>query len=351
MEKRLRGENLADRCRERRPPGLGADAPDLLEDVEQAIGGGVRAQVHVERRDETRGEVVLRRADGDARCDVRDRLVADELVDDVRRLPELVDGEPGVVAQPLQRLCDGLAGHAVERERERIDGGCDEVRARVDGGERRCEPDARRALDVEAHREPARLPDPRHEVLRPVRDERARRVVHEDPRRAELGQLPRPLDQRVGLAGAARAVHEPGVEGAAGTRDRGARLAQVRDVVERVVETKDVDAVLRRARDEAAHDVAADGPRADEEATAQGDSERSRDAALDRADPLPRALDATAHGGVEHTAARDLQAGEPGSVEDLGDAQHLGRRQLARERLLREQPDGGVDELRHGSGP
>ena len=101
VEKRLRGEDLADRRRERRPSGLRADAPDLLEDVEQAIGGGVRAQVHVERRDETRREVVLRRADGDARRDGRDRLVADPLVDDVRGLPELVDVEPGVVARAL----------------------------------------------------------------------------------------------------------------------------------------------------------------------------------------------------------------------------------------------------------
>ena len=160
----------------------------------------------------------------------------------------------------------------MERERERIDGRRDEVRSRVDGGERRREADARRALDVEADREAARLPDPRDELLRPVRDERARRVVHEDPRRAELGQLPRLLDERVGLARATRAVDEPGVERAAGARDRGTRLAQVRDVVQRVVQTEDVDPVLRRARDEAAHDVAADRPRADEEATAQRDA-------------------------------------------------------------------------------
>ena len=268
MEKRLRGEDLPDRCRERRPSGLGADAPDLLEDVEQAIGRGVRAQVHVERRDEARREVVLGGADGDARCDVPDRLVADELVDDVRRLPELVDGEPGVVARALQRLCDGLAGHAVERERERIDGGGDEVRARVDGGERRCEPDARRALDVEADREPARLLDPRHEFLGPVRDERARRVVHEDPRRAELGQLPRPSISvsvspvRPGLYTSPAWKAPPAFVIAAPASRRletsfsGSWRRKTSMPFSAAHETKRLD------------DVAADGPRADEEATA-----------------------------------------------------------------------------------
>ena len=91
MEERLRGEDLADRRGERRPAGLGADAPDLLEHLEQPVAGGVRAQVDVERRDEPGREVVLRRANGDPRRDRRDRLVADVLVDDVRGLPELVD--------------------------------------------------------------------------------------------------------------------------------------------------------------------------------------------------------------------------------------------------------------------
>ncbi len=189
------------------------------------------------------------------------------------------------------------------------------------------------------------------ELLRAVRDERAGRVVHEDPRRAELGQLARLLDERVRLAGASGAVHEPRVERAARIRDRRACLAQVRDVVQWVVEAEDVDAVLRRTRDEAADDVAADGTRADEEAAAERDAERSRYARLDRANALPRALDAAAHGRVEDAAPGDLEAREAGAVEDLRDAEDLGGRKLAGERLLREQPDRGVDELRHGSGP
>src|SRR6185436_7489505 len=109
-----------------------------------------------------------------------------------------------------------------------------------------------------------------------MRDEGAGRVVDENPGRAEVWKLPGLLDERVGLARASRAVHEPRVERAARARDRGARLAEVRHVVERIVEAEDVDAVLGRARDEPADDVAADGPRADEEAAAERDAERSR---------------------------------------------------------------------------
>ena len=138
------------------------------------------------------------------------------------------------------------------------------------------------------------------------------------------------------------------MERAARTRDRRARLAEVGDVVQRVVQAEDLDPVLGRARDEAADDVAADGTRADEEPTAQRDPERRRHARLDRADPLPRALDAPPDGRVEDAAARDLEARESRLVEDLRDAQDLGGRQLPRERLLREQADRRVDELRHG---
>ena len=89
VEQRLRREDLADRRGERRPARLRADATDLLEHLEQAIGRGVRAQMDVERGDEARREVVLGRANGDPRRDRRDRLVPDVLVDDVGGVPEL----------------------------------------------------------------------------------------------------------------------------------------------------------------------------------------------------------------------------------------------------------------------
>ncbi len=90
--------------------------------------------------------------------------------------------------------------------------------------------------------------------------------------------------------------------------------------------------------------------RADEEPSAQREPERRRRARVDRADPLPRALDASAHRRVEDAAARDLEAGEPGAVEDLRDAEHFAGGDAPGERLLREQPDRRVEELRHGAG-
>ena len=48
--------------------------------------------------------------------------------------------------------------------------------------------------------------------------------------------------------------------------------------------------------DEPADELAADRPRADEEVSAHRQRERRLRARLDRADPLPRALDAAVHG-------------------------------------------------------
>ena len=238
-------------------------------------------------------------------------------------------------------------GHAVERQREREDGAGDEVGARPDGLEPGGERAAGRALAVDPDREPGRVAERADELLDAVRVERARRIVQQHARGADLREPLAALDQRLELAGVAGAVDEAGVELAAGVGDRLARLDEVRDVVERVVEPEDVDAVLGRGRDETADEVAADRPRADEEAAAERERQRGLDRRLERADPLPRALDAAAHGRVEHAAARDLEIGEAGAVEDLRERDELGGRHPARERLLPEQADRRVDELRH----
>ena len=73
--------------------------------------------------------------------------------------------------------------------------------------------------------------------------------------------------------------------------DRAAGLAEVGDVVERVVEAEDVDAVLGCAGDEPSHDVFRDRLGADEEATAEGDPERCLRTGAECANPLPWALD------------------------------------------------------------
>ena len=113
------------------------------------------------------------------------------------------------------------------------------------------------------------------------------------------------------------------------------------------MEPEDVDPVLGRRGHEAAHEVAVDRPRADEEAAAQREPERRLRARLERADPLPRALDAAPHGAVEDAAARDLEVGVAGAVEDLRELEQVGGRHAARKRLLAEQADGGVGEPWH----
>ena len=91
-----------------------------------------------------------------------------------------------------------------------------------------------------------------------MRQQRVGRVVDDDAGGAELGQLLRALDERVDLPLAPGAVDEAGVELLARRDDRLTGLEQVRDVVERVVEPEDVDAVLGSARDEPPHDVGRD---------------------------------------------------------------------------------------------
>src|SRR6202035_3558750 len=61
----------------------------------------------------------------------------------------------------------------------------------------------------------------------------------------------------------------------------------------------------------------------------------------------PGALDAEAHGAVEGSPAGDLERGVAGAVEDLDEPQQLRGRDRARERLLGEEADRGVDEPGH----
>ena len=246
-----------------------------------------------------------------------------------------------------ERLGERLARDPVEGQRERIDRAGDELRARAGRGERGGERAAAGSLRVDPDREAARLGERVHELLRRVRLQRAGRIVEEDAHRSELRQHLRALDQRLDLAGAARAVDEPGLEVALRGDDRLRGLAQVRDVVERVVEPEDVDPVLGGGGDEAAGEVGVDGTGADEEAAAQREPERRLDARLEGADPLPRALDAALDGGVEAAAARDLEVREAGPVEDLGEPELLGSGNPPGERLLPEQANGRVGERRH----
>src|SRR5205814_445206 len=181
-----------------------------------------------------------------------------------------------------------------------------------------------RALAVDPDRQLGRFAQTGHELAGPVGLQRPGRVVEQDARRPEARQLARLLHQRIGLIRPSRAVDEAGLELAAGLRHRVSRLTQVRDVVERVVQAEDVDAVRSRRRDETPDEVVVHRTRADEEAAAQREPERRLDARLQRANALPRALDAAADRALEAPAAGHLEVREAGFVENLGNAQLLG---------------------------
>ena len=234
------------------------------------------------------------------------------------------------------------------RERDGVDRAADQVGAGARRLEREREPVPAGALAVEADRQARELAQLGDELAAAVRLEQPGRVVEHDPRGADLGQPLGRLEQRVV---AARSVEQPGVELASGGDHRLGGDAQVPGIVQRIVEAEDVDPARRGARHEPAHEIVADRPRADEERAADREHQRRLRARLDRADPLPGALDSAADGGVERASAGDLEVGVAGAVEDLGEAQQLGGGHRAGERLLREEADRGVDEPWHDRGP
>ena len=191
------------------------------------------------------------------------------------------------------------------------------------------------------------LGDRGDELVSAMWRERPGGVVQQHARGAEVRELAGLLDERLRLAGRAGAVDEAGVELLVPVGDRLTGFAQVLDVVERVVEAEHVDPALRRTRHEAPRKVAADRAGPHEEATAEGEAERRRRPRLERPDSFPGALDAAANGAVEDAAAGHLEVREPRAVEDLGELEHRRRRQPARERLLRKQANGRVDERWH----
>ena len=234
------------------------------------------------------------------------------------------------------------------RERDGVDGAGDQVRPAPGSFERDGERVPPRALAVEADRETAQLAQLGDELTRPRGLQEPGRIVEQHARSADLRQALRGVDERIAPLAA---VQEAGVELAAGGEDRLGGLAQVLDVVQRVVQAEDVDPALRGRRHEPPRDVAAHGPSADEETPAHCERERRLRVGLQRANPLPRALDTAPDGGVEHTAARDLQVREPRSVEHLRQLEQRRGRHHAGERLLPEDANRGIDQPWHSVGP
>ena len=189
------------------------------------------------------GQLLLRGAHRDARRKRRNRLVADVLVDQVGGCPELVHVDAGRKTESGERLCGRLGGNAMHRQCDRIHRRREDVGACTRGLDRRCERVASRALRVEPDRQPRDLAQLGDELARTVRLQERGRVVEEQPCRAELGQALRGVDQ---CLVATAAVQQSRLELALRGNDRLGRLAQVVDVVQRIVKPEDADPALRR---------------------------------------------------------------------------------------------------------
>ena len=217
----------------------------------------MRSQASVDGRDEPGRQLVLRSANGDSRRERRHRIVADELVHDLRGAPQRLDVDAAVHPCAGERARESLPRDPVEGQRDRVDRAGNEVCSYSRGLERRRETAPGRALAIEAHRKAAAFGERCDQLVGPMRLERARGVVQEHSGRSEFGQFLRLLDERLRLSASAGAVDEARVELAVGGHDRLARLTEVLDIVQRILEPEDVDPALGRARDESAREVTA----------------------------------------------------------------------------------------------
>ena len=157
VEQRLRAEHLSDRRGQRRPADLGSDPDELGDRLVEPRPRSLCPQIGVERSDEARRQVVLGGTHGNTRSKWGHRFVADVFVDYVGRLPESRHVDVAVEPEPRKRLSERLARDAVQRERDRIDGRCDQVGSGTSGLEGRGQRVAARALAVDTDRKTGRL--------------------------------------------------------------------------------------------------------------------------------------------------------------------------------------------------
>ena len=199
MEQRLRAEQRADGLVERRPAALGPDSRELGEHVVQPLSLTEAPEAIVELRDEPGGQPVLRCADRVPRRERCDRHVPERLVDELTGLPESVEIDSGLDADPGQRLGQRFRGRAVERQRNGVDRAGDRRSVSPCDLERSREGAARGALAVEADRQAGRLSDTHDHRAGPCDVERTCRIVDDETGCAQLGNAPSPVDELVVL--------------------------------------------------------------------------------------------------------------------------------------------------------
>ena len=87
----------------------------------------------------------------------------------------------------------------MKRQRDRVDGACDPVGPGAHRLERGCQRGPTRSLAVQPDRQPGLLANRLDELVRPVRLQRAGRIVEKDAGRTEVWKLACLLDEHVRL--------------------------------------------------------------------------------------------------------------------------------------------------------
>jgi len=166
----------------------------------------------IEGGDDPGWEAVLGRTRSDPRHEWRYQLVADVLVHEIGGLPERLHVHLAVETETRECLSQDLAGRTVQGQGNWVDRTGDQLRSgsgRLDAGGKRI---AAGALTVNGDGKSGLGPEPLDQLVCTVRRQRAGRVVQDDTRSADLGQLARLLDQKLVVATSARAVNEPTLE-------------------------------------------------------------------------------------------------------------------------------------------
>ncbi len=147
--------------------------------------------------------------------------------------------------------------------------------------------------------------------------------------RAQIGSLLCALAELVGAAAGPGIVQETDHNLLAGRLHRLDRADEIRDVVERVVDPKDVDPALRGAPDEPANEVVVERLGADEKPASKRDRKRRLAASGQCANPRPRALDPTVDAGRKAPASGDLETAESQPGRECPPARADARRRYA----------------------
>ena len=341
-------EDAPDRCGGRRRAAVVADAPHLLEHLVEAIGRTDRGEAPLDGGDRPAGTVESAARSATWGDTGGATAAASPISDSIRRATSqpISRSRPASRPSPSSACAEQLRCRALGQHRDGVGGGRDRVGTgarRLDGhGER----GAARPLRVQADREPGGLAHAPDQLARGSRIERAGGVVQQDAVDAELGQAAGALDEP---------ACRPERPSRRGRRTRCAPASRTAAIGPTRSSTSLSGSCRRKMSmpDSAAHRMkrrtrsasAGRGPTRNvpRSAITSGVRVRALSARMRSQGLSTAALD----GAREAAAARDLERGVAGTVEILGEAQDARGRDPADERLLREQPDGGVDEAGH----